>query len=126
VGQQLFNEVVDRLTGPDHQDYLAGPHQRCSQLGEGMKADNAGAAGRTLEKGIGFFGCTIVYGHPVTMVVDVQRQVLAHDSKTDQSYVRLRHRHSRPYSLVRGSSEYATFCARGLGSAAPVPPAKAH
>ena len=85
--QQLFDDAIDRRPGLDHQHHFARRCEILDQLFDRVAADEVLARGAAGDEGIDDAGGAVVHGDAIAPALDVERQVLAHHSQTDQSDV---------------------------------------
>ena len=90
-GNQQFDEIVDGLTGLDHQHDLVRTLQIGDQLFDAVCADDVLAFAAAVHEVVDFAYGTVEAGDGESLALHVQNQIFTHDGKTDQTDVSLLH-----------------------------------
>ncbi len=89
-----MQQGIDGGAGPNHQQHLERGFEIGDQSLQGEGADDVAAGGWSLHKSGSFAGGSIVNHNPVSLIADIQGQILSHHGQTDEADVSLRHAHS--------------------------------
>ena len=84
---QALDEIIHRLAGLDHQEYLAGCLEGLDEVFEGMGAVEVPALPAACHETVDFFNRPVEYAHMEALAFHVQSKVLAHYGETHESDV---------------------------------------